>query len=92
MKAKDIMNSPVVTANEDDSLEQCARRMLELGIAQLPVVKDDGTLTGFIAASDFVAKKKPRSPSREPKSSNSSDSGLTKEQLKRYTRMPGVSQ
>ena len=57
MKARDIMNSPVVTANENDSLEQCARKMLELGIAQLPVVNDGGELVGFISASDFVAKK-----------------------------------
>ncbi len=57
MKARDIMNSPVVTASENDSLERCARRMLELRIAQLPVVNDDGALTGFIAASDFIAKK-----------------------------------
>jgi len=57
MKVKEIMNSPVVTANENDSLEQCARKMLELRIAQLPVVNDDGILTGFVAASDFVAKK-----------------------------------
>ena len=57
MKAKDIMNSPVVTAREDDSLEQCARKMLELGIAQLPVVNDEGVLVGFVSASDFVAKK-----------------------------------
>ena len=57
MKAKDIMNSPVVTANQDDSLEQCARRMLEFGIAQLPVVNDEGKLVGFISASDFIAKK-----------------------------------
>ena len=57
MKVREIMNSPVVTANENDSLEQCARKMLELRIAQLPVVNDDGALTGFISASDFVAKK-----------------------------------
>ena len=57
MKTRDIMNSPVVTASEDDSLEQCARKMLELGIAQLPVVNDEGVLVGFISASDFVAKK-----------------------------------
>lgn len=57
MKVKEIMNSPVVTANENDSLEQSARKMLELRIAQLPVVNDDGTLTGFISASDFIAKK-----------------------------------
>ena len=57
MKARDIMNSPVVTASENDSLEQCARKMLELGIAQLPVVNDGGELIGFISASDFVAKK-----------------------------------
>lgn len=31
--------------------------MLELRIAQLPVVTDDGALTGFVVASDFVAKK-----------------------------------
>ena len=57
MKAKDIMNSPVVTASENDSLEQCARKMLELEIAQLPVINDQGVLVGFISASDFVAKK-----------------------------------
>lgn len=57
MKARDIMNSPVVTANENDSLERCARRMLDLRIDQLPVVNDNGELTGFISASDFVAKK-----------------------------------
>lgn len=57
MKIREIMSSPVVTANENDSLEQCARKMLELRIAQLPVVNDDATLTGFIAASDFIAKK-----------------------------------
>lgn len=57
MKVREIMNSPVVTANENDSLEQCAHKMLELKIDQLPVVNDDGTLTGFISASDFVAKK-----------------------------------
>ncbi len=57
MKVKEIMSSPAVTANENDSLEQCARKMLELRIAQLPVVNDDGVLTGFVAASDFVAKK-----------------------------------
>ena len=57
MKAKDIMNSPVITANEDDSLEQCARKMLELKIDELPVVNDDGELTGFLSVTDFVAKK-----------------------------------
>ena len=57
MKAKDIMSSPVVTANEDDSLEQCARKMLELKIDELPVVNDDEELTGFLSVTDFVAKK-----------------------------------
>ena len=51
------MSSPVVTANEDDSLEQCARKMLELKIDELPVVNDDGELTGFLSVTDFVAKK-----------------------------------
>ncbi len=57
MKAREIMSSPVVTANEDDSLEQCARKMLELKIDELPVVNDDGELTGFLSVTDFVAKK-----------------------------------
>ncbi len=57
MKVREIMSSPVVTANENDSLEQCARRMIELRINQLPVVNNDGMLTGFISASDFIAKK-----------------------------------
>ena len=57
MKVREIMNSPVVTANEDDSLEQCARKMLELKIDELPVVNGDGELTGFLSVTDFVAKK-----------------------------------
>ena len=57
MKVREIMNSPVVTANEDDSLEQCARKMLKLKIDELPVVNDDGELTGFLSVTDFVAKK-----------------------------------
>ena len=57
MKAKEIMNSPVITANENDSLEQCARKMLEFRIDELPVVNDDGKLTGFLSVTDFVAKK-----------------------------------
>ena len=57
MKVREIMNSPVVTANEEDSLEQCARKMLELKIDELPVVNDDGELTGFLSVTDFVAKK-----------------------------------
>ena len=47
----------MVTANENDSLEQCARKMLELRIDELPVVNDDGELTGFLSVTDFVAKK-----------------------------------
>ncbi len=57
MKVRSIMNSPAVTANENDSLEQCARRMLALKIDELPVVNDRGELTGFLSATDFVAKK-----------------------------------
>ncbi len=57
MKVREIMSSPVVTANEDDSLEQCARKMLELKIDELPVVNDGGELTGFLSVTDFVAKK-----------------------------------
>ena len=57
MKVREIMSSPVVTANENDSLEQCARKMLELRIDELPVVNDDGELTGFLSVTDFVAKK-----------------------------------
>ena len=57
MKVRNIMNTPAVTTHENDSLEQCARKMLELKIDELPVVNDDGKLVGFLSVSDFVAKK-----------------------------------
>ncbi len=57
MKVRNIVNSPAVTAYEDDSLEQCARKMLELKIDEFPVVNNDEKLVGLLSASNFVAPK-----------------------------------
>ena len=51
------MSTPAVTAREDDSLELCASKMLELRIDELPVVDDNGELSGFLSVTDLVAKK-----------------------------------
>lgn len=57
MNVRDIMASPVVTAHEEDSLREVAIKMLNHKIGGLPVINDEGEITGFLSETDFVAKK-----------------------------------
>jgi CBS domain-containing protein len=58
MKVKEIMVQPVVIVHEDTSLEEIARIMLERRIGGLPVVNDQGKLSGIVTESDFAAKER----------------------------------
>ena len=48
MTAREIMSSPVITATEDESLDDVLRRMLEQDVNRIPVVRD-GVPLGMIS-------------------------------------------
>ncbi len=58
MFVRQIMFTPVITVDEDCSLEEAAKIMLDRNVGGLPVVDDRGDLTGIVTESDFVAKGK----------------------------------
>ena len=58
MFVRQIMCTPVITVDEDCSLEEAANIMLDRNIGGLPVVDDRGELSGIVTESDFVAKGK----------------------------------
>jgi CBS domain-containing protein len=58
MKAKDIMTHPVITGQEDTTLEGIARTMLEHRIGCVPVVDRAGILCGIVTESDFTEKQR----------------------------------
>lgn len=53
LKAIEIMSAPVVTINEDASLEEAAKLMSRKRIKKLPVVSDE-KLVGIITSTDLV--------------------------------------
>ena len=52
MRAKDLMTSPTITCHVNDPLNVVAARMWDADIGALPVVNDDGKLTGMITDRD----------------------------------------
>ncbi len=57
-KIKDIMVANVQTANENETLNEVAVKMLEKNVGCLPVLNDDGKLVGFLSETDFAGKAK----------------------------------
>jgi CBS domain-containing protein len=53
-RAREIMVQPVVVAQEDTPLADVVEVMLEQRIGSVPVVDQQGKLTGIITKSDFV--------------------------------------
>lgn len=51
---REIMTSPLITINQNISLNECANIMKQHHIHHLPVVDDDGKLLGMISATDFL--------------------------------------
>ena len=58
MKVSQIMRQPVISMREGDSLEEAARVMLEHNLRGVPVVNEQGTMSGFLSVSDYLAKDK----------------------------------
>jgi len=58
MKAKEVMSSPLVTVEDEVTIEQAARIMADRRIKKLPVVKE-GKLVGIVTSTDIV-RSQPR--------------------------------
>ncbi len=50
----DVMSFELVTAREDEHLEDVLKRMRMRGVRRVPIVKEDGTLAGILAFDDIV--------------------------------------
>lgn len=48
LSAKDVMVSPAITVNPDETVEQVAHKFLDHHIGDLPVVDTDGKLVGLV--------------------------------------------
>ena len=58
MDVREIMKTPVITVQENCSLEAAAKIMLEQRIGCLPVVNGQGEVCGIVTESDFAAKER----------------------------------
>jgi len=54
LKARDVMSSPVVTVREDQTLKEAMETMVKYGFRRVPVVTEDGVVTGILTAVDVV--------------------------------------
>lgn len=54
IKVKDIMSTPIITVNQEMSIQECAAKMSEKRIHHMPVVNDEGDIVGMISATDFL--------------------------------------
>lgn len=54
IRAKDIMNTNVISVKKDDSIFEAIKMLVEKNISGLPVVDDDMTLTGILSEKDVV--------------------------------------
>ena len=57
MKVLDFMTKDVTTCTESQTVGDAAKKMIELGISVMPVVNDEGTLTGIVTQSDFISRE-----------------------------------
>jgi CBS domain-containing protein len=53
-KVHEIMNSPILTVNQDISLTECVQLMKKKNVHHMPVVNEKNDLVGFISATDFM--------------------------------------
>jgi CBS domain-containing protein len=53
-KVQDIMTSPLVTVNPEQTIYDCAKTMSEHHIHHMPVMDENGQLVGMISATDFL--------------------------------------
>lgn len=56
LTAEDVMTEDPVTVEESAMLSEALDRMQEHGIRRLPIVDDDGTLTGLVSLDDVLVE------------------------------------
>ena len=56
MKARDIMSTPVITVQQDDDVQDVARMMEKNMVRRLPVVNENGEVSGMVAQADIALK------------------------------------
>ncbi len=57
MQVRELMTAPVITVQEETSLEDVARVLLEHDIGGVPVVNRERLLTGIVRESDFAEEE-----------------------------------
>ena len=55
-----VMTSDLKTCSVDDTVEEAADRMSDLGVRRLPVVDRDGRLVGFMSLSNVASANRPK--------------------------------
>ena len=56
MNAQDVMVSPVVTANENATVQEVAKLMIDRRISAVPVIDAAGKLAGIVTESDLMRR------------------------------------
>ncbi len=56
VKVKEVMKSPVITVNVDDTLADVSRKFHEERISGAPVVDADGKLVGIVSEGDLIER------------------------------------
>jgi CBS-domain-containing membrane protein/PII-like signaling protein len=67
-KVADVMVSPVITANDQESLGVVAARMAKYGLKRLPVVNEYGALVGVLSRRDVLQQVLDKAPVELPPS------------------------
>ena len=67
MKAKDVMTSPVVSVEQDNTVLQAVRIMLQRRVSGLPVVDKEGQLIGIVTEGDFLRRAETDTQRRRPR-------------------------
>jgi CBS domain-containing protein len=58
MKVKEIMTTPVIVGNEDNTLEEIAHIIIDNKIGCVPILGKDGKMVGIITETDFMVKER----------------------------------
>jgi CBS domain-containing protein len=66
MKVKDVMTSPVISVEPDDSIWHAVRIMLQRRISGLPVIDKQGRLVGIVSEGDLLRRAETGTQRRRP--------------------------
>jgi CBS domain-containing protein len=53
-KVKEIMTSPIIGVDPEQTIFECAREMSEHQIHHLPVIDNNKNIVGMVSATDFL--------------------------------------